>query len=192
MLNKNPIKINMKSNVIIRPYSEEWPRIFEQVRQELLMIFSPEKSQIEHIGSTAIVGLCAKPVIDVLLGTNSLSEIESQIASLEALGFGYVSKYEKEIPTRRYFVKSPDHGLRIHLHGVEIGSRIWCEHLKFRDLLRSDTQLRSEYQQLKLRLAAQHADDKSAYTEAKAPFIETVLGISPNPDRNQIRTSGHD
>jgi GrpB-like predicted nucleotidyltransferase (UPF0157 family) len=174
----------MKSNVIIHPYSEEWPRIFEQIRQELLTIFSPTNTQIEHIGSTSVAGLSAKPVIDMVLGTNSLSEIEARIASLETLGFGYISKYEKELPARRYFVKSPADSLRIHLHGVEIGSRIWCEHLKFRDLLRTDAQLRSEYQQLKLRLAAQYADDKSAYTEAKAPFIKTVLGILPKPDQS--------
>lgn len=174
----------MKSSVIIHPYSEEWPRIFEQIRQELLTIFSPTNTQIEHIGSTSVAGLSAKPVIDMVLGTNSLSEIEARIASLETLGFGYISKYEKELPTRRYFVKSPADSLRIHLHGVEIGSRIWCEHLKFRDLLRTDAQLRSEYQQLKLRLAAQYADDKSAYTEAKAPFIETVLRILPKADHS--------
>lgn len=165
----------MKSSVTIRPSTEEWPYLFEQVHRELLTAFSPDSTQIEHIGSTAIVGLCAKPVIDVLLGANSLSEIESQITSLEALGYSYVTKYEKEVPTRRYFVKSPVDSLRIHLHGVEIGSRIWCEHLKFRNLLRSDDQLRSAYQELKLRLAVQYADDKSAYTEAKAPFIQHVL-----------------
>ena len=92
----------MKSNLVISPYSETWPHIFSQIREELLTVFPPANTQIEHIGSTAVVGLCAKPVIDILLGTKDLSEIESQIISLEALGFDYVSKYEKEIPTRRY------------------------------------------------------------------------------------------
>lgn len=169
----------MKSSVVISPYSVEWPHIFSQIREELLTVFPPANTQIEHIGSTAVVGLCAKPVIDILLGTKDLTEIESQIISLEALGFDYVSKYEKEIPTRRYFVKSSSHGLRIHLHGVEIGSRIWKEHLLFRDLLRSDTDLRGRYQDLKLALAVKHAEDKSAYTAAKSPFIEAVLRISP-------------
>lgn len=169
----------MKSNVVISSYSEEWPRIFSQIRNELFTVFSSTNTQIEHIGSTAVIGLCAKPVIDILLGTNALSDIESKITSLEALGFDYISKYEKEIPTRRYFVKPPANSLRIHLHGVEIDSRIWCEHLRFRDLLRTNDQLRSEYQQLKLRLAAQYADDKAAYTDAKAPFIQSVLKTSP-------------
>ena len=67
----------------------------------------------------------------------------------------------------------------IHLHGVEIGSRIWKEHLLFRDLLRSDTDLRGRYQDLKLALAVKHAEDKSAYTAAKSPFIEAVLRVLP-------------
>jgi GrpB-like predicted nucleotidyltransferase (UPF0157 family) len=174
----------MIPTVIISLYSEEWPRAFEQIRQELLTIFSPANTRIEHIGSTSVTGLSAKPVIDILLGANSLSEIESQIASLEALGFTYVSKYEKELPTRRYFAKTPADGLRIHLHGVEIGSRIWCQHLEFRDLLRTDAQLRSEYQLLKLSLADKYAYDKSAYTAAKSPFIEAALGISAKPDQS--------
>lgn len=172
----------MKSNVVICPYSKEWPHLFEQIRQELLTAFSPDSTQIEHIGSTAIVGLHAKPVIDVLLGTNSLSEIESQIAALEALGFNYVSKYEKEIPSRRYFVKAAANSLRIHVHGVEIGSHIWCEHMRFRDLLRSDKELRERYQDLKLGLAIKYAFDKSAYTVAKSPFIEAALGILPKTE----------
>lgn len=167
----------MKSKLTICPYSDEWPQLFKQVRQELFTVFSQNYTQIEHIGSTAVVGLCAKPVIDVLLGVNSLSQIESKITSLKNIGFLYVAKYEKEIPTRRYFVKSPKDSLRIHLHGVEIGSRIWCDHLKFRDLLRSDLQQRSAYQQLKFSLALQYADDKAAYTEAKAPFITSALNI---------------
>ena len=91
----------MKSSVVISSYSEEWPRIFAQIREELFTVFSSTNTQIEHIGSTAVIGLCAKPVIDILLGANALSEIESKITSLEALGFDYISKYEKEIPTRR-------------------------------------------------------------------------------------------
>ena len=70
----------MKSSVVISPYSVEWPYIFAQIREELVTVFSQTNTQIEHIGSTAVVGLCAKPVIDILLGTKDLSEIESQRA----------------------------------------------------------------------------------------------------------------
>lgn len=168
---------------VVSPYSAEWPDIFRGIQEELLDVFSPLVVAIEHIGSTSVPGLAAKPVIDVLLGAQSLRDIESRIGPLDALGYVYVSKYEREIPMRRYFVKPPDASLRVHLHGVEIGSPIWREHLVFRDALRGDADLRLQYQALKLRLAEEFADDKSAYTDAKGPFIRAVLAATDESRR---------
>lgn len=166
------------AGVIVSPYSEAWPRQFQQIRDELLAAFAPIPAAIEHIGSTSVPGLAAKPVIDVLLGANSLAEIESRIEVLGRAGYGYVQKYEQQLPLRRYFVKAPAESLRIHLHAVELGSRIWHEHLMFRDLLRADAALRSRYQALKQELAREHALDKTAYTAAKEPFILDVLAAA--------------
>jgi len=165
---------------VVSPYSTEWPTLFEAIREELLHAFSPTVVAIEHIGSTSVPRLAAKPVIDVVLGADSLADIEARIKPLGDLGYAYVSKYEDELPMRRYFVKSPASSLRIHVHGVEQGSRIWQEHLAFRDMLRTDDGLRIRYQTLKLKLAEQFADDKSAYTAAKNPFIRSVLRASPS------------
>jgi GrpB-like predicted nucleotidyltransferase (UPF0157 family) len=161
--------------VVLTPYSPNWPTQFRAIREDLLAVFTPLVVIIEHIGSTSVPGLAAKPVIDVLLGARSLSDIESKIKPLNEIGYSYVPKYEREIPTRRYFVKSLATSLRVHLHAVEIDSRIWQEHLAFRNALRGDANLRSEYQALKLRLAAEFANDKSAYTAAKGPFIQAVI-----------------
>jgi GrpB-like predicted nucleotidyltransferase (UPF0157 family) len=149
--------------------------VFDTVRDELSSALVPIEATIEHIGSTSVPGLAAKPVIDVLVGVRVLADVESKIAALGACGYGYVQKYERELPTRRYFLKSSVSSLRVHVHAVERGSRLWREHLGFRDALRMDPGLRVRYQQLKLQLAAVHADDKSAYTAAKAPFIQSVL-----------------
>ena len=163
------------ASVVVIPYSNEWPGIFRQIGEELVRAFDPITVIIEHIGSTSVPELASKPVIDVLLGANSLAEIESKISALNQLGFSYVPKYETELPMRRYFVKSSSGSLRIHLHAVELGSPIWVEHLTFRDALRNDSNLRSDYQYLKLQLATQFSDNKSAYTAAKDPFIQSVL-----------------
>lgn len=130
------------SSVTIVPYSPGWPALFCRLRRELLDIFAPFQVVVEHIGSTSVPGLAAKPVIDVLLGADSLANIESKIDSLSTLGYSYVSKYEPELPMRRYFVKSAS--MRVHLHAVELTSRFWWEHLAFRDALRADTRLLSE------------------------------------------------
>lgn len=170
---------------VVSPYSAEWPDLFRGIREELLDVFSPLVVSIEHIGSTSVPGLAAKPVIDVLLGAQSLLDIESRIGPLGERDYAYVSKYEREIPMRRYFVKPSGASLRVHLHGVEIGSPIWREHLVFRDALRGNLDLRARYQMLKLRLAEEFADDKSAYTDAKGPFIRSALEAADEGGRTQ-------
>ncbi len=168
------------STVVISPYSAAWPEFFTRVRAEILGAFAPLEVVVEHTGSTSVPGLPAKPVLDVLLGAGRLSEVESKIPALEGLGYSYVSKYERELPMRRYFVKAESALPRVHLHAVELGSPFWEEHLRFRDLLRTNPGLASRYAALKLRLAKEHALDKAAYTAAKAPFIQAVLsGESP-------------
>ena len=171
------------STVVISPYSEEWPELFRQTKAQLLTVFAPSEFSgepvcIEHIGSTSVRGLAAKPVIDVMLAASSLQQIEEKIATLGALGYTYVSKYEQDLPMRRYFVKTPANSLRIHLHTVTAGSQFWHEHIAFRDILRIDEHLRLQYQNLKQQLAKEFANDKSAYTDAKGPFIRAALAQS--------------
>lgn len=164
------------SAVRVVPWSDAWPLDFGRIRVALREAFAPREVEIEHIGSTAVPGLTAKPVIDVLVGVGRLDEAEAAIPALAARGFVYVSKYERELPMRRYFVRDATADApRAHVHAVETGSALRRRHLAFRDALRSDRALREAYQSLKLRLAREHADDKAAYTAAKDPFIRAVL-----------------
>lgn len=163
------------AGVSIAPYSAEWPKMFAALAEELQPVFAPLPVSLEHIGSTSVPGLSAKPVLDLLLGAETLADIESRIPALARLGFEYVSRYEREIPDRRYFVRSAPNALRVHLHGVVRGGKLWRDHLAFRDALRTDAGLRERYQALKLHLAAVHADDKAAYSGAKGPFIRSVM-----------------
>ncbi len=106
--------------VVIQPYSSDWPGHFLVAREQLLAAFAPLTVTIEHIGSTSVPGLAAKPVLDLLLGAASLAQIESRIGALARLGYDYVSRYERELPERRYFVKAADAGLRQHLHAASV------------------------------------------------------------------------
>lgn len=101
--------------------------------------------------------------------------IEALMQRLRGLGFRYRPEHEAEIPERRYFVRDPGSRLRIHLHALVVGGTLWRRHLAFRDALRRDDRLASEYATLKRQLALLHADAKSEYTLAKAPFIARVL-----------------
>lgn len=161
------------TRVAVVPYSADWPDLFGRLRDELLEVFADTHVMVEHIGSTSVPGLAAKPVIDLLLGVQCLVDIEAKFASLSARGYAYNPMHERELPMRRYFARSAP--MRVHLHGVEIHSGFWREHLAFRDALRANALLRAEYEALKLRLAAQHTHDKQAYTAAKGGFIQAVL-----------------
>jgi GrpB-like predicted nucleotidyltransferase (UPF0157 family) len=169
MINPKPLRVVA--------HCDTWPADFAAVRSELIAAFAGQHILVEHIGSTSVPGLCAKPVIDVLVGADSLARIEAAIPQLQAAGYDYVSKYEAELPMRRYFVKPESQSPRVHVHAVCLGSEFWQEQLLFRDTLRADTAVRDAYAKLKLELARVHANDKAAYTDAKGPFIRDVLAL---------------
>jgi GrpB-like predicted nucleotidyltransferase (UPF0157 family) len=159
----------------IDDYSPRWPEEFAVQRQALEDAFAGIPISIEHIGSTSVPGLCAKPIIDILLGAPSLQDIEQRIEALRAQEFNYIPEHEDALPERRYFVKPESSSPRVNLHAVRYGGELWRDHIAFRDSLRSDQGLRDEYARLKRALFLLHPGDRPAYTSAKAPFIQRVL-----------------
>lgn len=127
---------------------------------------------IEHVGSTAVEGLAAKPVIDIMAPVRSLQASTGAIASLRGLQYVYFP-YKAE-SMHWFFKPSPD--LRTHhLHLVPHQSRLWCDRLEFRNALRRSRALATEYAALKYRLAARFAADREAYTAGKSTFVRQVL-----------------
>lgn len=163
------------SQPLVIEYQATWPAQYAQVAAELRRAVSAPGIVLEHIGSTAVPGLCAKPVLDIALGITSLDDAEAAIPALAQLGFTYRPEYERHIPDRRYFVSAEAQTPRVHLHAVIFGGTIWGQHLRFRDALREDPGLAERYAALKRELAVVHASDKGAYTGGKAPFVESVL-----------------
>lgn len=163
------------SQLLLLEYQDTWPAQFQDVAAELLSVFASSGASVEHIGSTAVPGLCAKPVLDVLVGLKSLSEAEDRQCALASMGYSCRAEYEAQLPERRYFVRAEAQTLRVHLHCVVHEGRLWQQHITFRNLLRHYPELLSEYAALKRKLALVHAEDKTAYTEAKAPFIRRVM-----------------
>ena len=161
--------------VILVPYDPCWPRRFEEERGVLDEVFTGVPVRIEHIGSTAVPGLGAKPIIDILLGVGRIREVEERIPLLESRGYEYIPKWESVLPERRFFAKPRAVPRTHHLHCVETRTEFWRRHLLFRDLLRDDAALTRAYHRLKLELAGRYRDDREAYTDAKTAFIESVL-----------------
>jgi len=127
---------------------------------------------VEHIGSTAVPGLSAKAVIDIMAPVASLQESLGAIGPAQGAGYVYYP-YKPEI--MHWFCK-PSPALRTHhLQLVPIGSALWSARLGFRNALRQSPELAAQYSQLKADLARRHPDDREAYTEGKSEFIETAL-----------------
>jgi GrpB-like predicted nucleotidyltransferase (UPF0157 family) len=163
----------MTDRVTVVPYDPDWPRRFDEEFRVLAAVFAGSEAVIEHVGSTAVPGLGAKPVIDIMVGVPILVEVEGRIPALEAAGYEYVQEYEKQLPDRRYFRK-PRLGRRaFHVHCVVTGSEFWIRHLAFRDHLRGHPESAMAYYNLKRELTMRVS--KEEYTEAKSPFIEGVL-----------------
>jgi GrpB-like predicted nucleotidyltransferase (UPF0157 family) len=162
-------------NLLIAPYSAAWPALFEAERLALANVVAPAFCLIEHIGSTAVPDLPSKPIIDMLLGVRSLHEVEIRVDAIERLGYEYIPRHERVMPERRYFAKPVIRPRQFHLHAVVLDGAFWHEHLMFRNALRSSQELARHYASLKFQLAAEFGDDREGYTNAKGPFISSVI-----------------
>ena len=161
------------ATVRIAPYDPAWPAAFVQEQGLLREILAPWLAgEIEHIGSTSVPGLAAKPIIDVMAPVVSLGHARAAIAAVTSAGYAYFP-YKRDL--MHWFCKPSPQRRTHHLHLVPRGSALWLERLAFRDALRKDSNLAAAYAALKARLAVQFEDDREAYTEAKSPFIVAVL-----------------
>jgi GrpB-like predicted nucleotidyltransferase (UPF0157 family) len=159
--------------VEIAAYDSAWPAAYERERALITGALGDLVAAIEHIGSTAVPGLGAKAILDIMVGVRTLAEGDRCIRPLERLGYEY--RGEAGVPERLYFRKLTD-GLRTHhIHMVELGSDFWQRHLLFRDYLREHPDEARDYYELKVRLAERFGTDRLGYNEAKAAFIESAL-----------------
>lgn len=165
----------MSQPIKIVEYDPRWPAMFEEARAEILSGIGQFVVAVEHVGSTSVPGLGAKPVIDMMVGIRSLDDAPQCVGPLAALGYEYGPEHEAIMPERRYFRRGRSDASTHHIHMVEPASDFWERHLLFRDYLRAHTAAAREYEELKRRLAALHGSDRGAYTDDKTDFIESII-----------------
>ena len=164
--------LGMGDEVEIAEYDSAWPGAYERERTAILGALGELVFAIEHVGSTSVPGLGAKPIIDIMIGLRELTDHARCVAPLQSLG--YEHKGEVGIPDRHYFRK-PVLGPRTHqIHMVEHGSDFWVRHLLFRDYLRANPDKAAAYDRLKRELAERFGTDREGYTEAKTEFIRSA------------------
>ena len=157
-------------------YDPRWASMFEEARSEIVGRCGVLLVAVEHIGSTSVPGLAAKPVIDIMAAVESIDDAQALVDPLAALGFEYVPK--NDVAGRRFFRRGPRGAGTHHLHVVEQGSWKWRRQLLFRDHLRAHPDAAADYERLKRELAARHGPDRGAYTDAKTSFIKSVVEMA--------------
>jgi GrpB-like predicted nucleotidyltransferase (UPF0157 family) len=162
--------------VQLAPHSPEWELLFREEAARIRSVLGDLLLGLEHVGSTAIAGIHAKPIIDICAGVSSFEEGKGAIEPLESIGYTYRGEYG--IPGRHYFVKGSPR--MYHLHMFQIGAEHWELHLFFRDFLRSNPTVARDYERLKLDLADRFRADRVAYTDGKAEFIRSVVARARN------------
>ncbi len=167
----------MHDSVIIVSADPSWAESFEHAKAELAIALGARVIEMEHIGSTAVPGLAAKPVIDVLIGVKSLDDVAACVPILEKRGWEFPEDFNKGLEGRRFFIKRTVEGARTHhAHFVVHRGPLWEEYVAFRDALRNSDELRNRYEALKRDLAAKFHDQRELYTANKTDFVKEVLG----------------
>ena len=161
--------------ILVVDYDPQWPVLFEQEKARIIAMLGHILLMVEHLGSTAVPGLAAKPVIDIGLGVRSLAEAPSLMPSIEGMGYIYEPVLEQLLPERRFFWKGTPTVHTYHLHLAKVDNPVLLRPLRFRDYLRRHPDRAEKYGELKKELAKRCGQDMDAYVNGKTALIEQIM-----------------
>jgi GrpB-like predicted nucleotidyltransferase (UPF0157 family) len=165
-------RIGLKEGTVrLAPYSPVWPRLFAKERRLLRSVFPSKSAEIEHIGSTAIPGIEAKPIIDLAVRVATFKTLAATIRRLAVIGYAYKGEYG--LTGRHFFVKGDP--VTHHLHLVAGRSEHWTKWLVFRDFLRKYPEEARLYNAVKKQIARRYARNRDLYTQSKTAIVNDIL-----------------
>lgn len=167
--------LGVKRNAVcLEPYNEQWTALFEETKSEVQQILGFNVIDIQHIGSTAIKGIVAKPILDVAVIVHDLDAVNWDGMNHN----GYVYRGQAGVPGRSFFVKYRDRDISTHhIHCYEQDNQNLTANIAFRDYLIAHPDYAKQYNDLKLHLAEHYADDRVMYTNEKSDFIKLILQL---------------
>ena len=172
-----------RDSVVIVPPDPSWAIAFEHARSDMLLALGGRALGVEHIGSTSVPGLAAKPIIDLLIGVATMEDVPPCVPILEARGWEFPVDFNRDLGARRFFLRRNAEGVRTHhAHFVVHRGPLWVEYLLFRDRLRASPDLRARYEELKRDLAGKFHDQRERYTASKTGFVKDVLGLGEDEE----------
>jgi GrpB-like predicted nucleotidyltransferase (UPF0157 family) len=157
-------------------HSEEWGRLFEEEKARIVTCLQGKIFDIEHVGSTAIPRLPAKPIIDIAVGVPDVEAIGEYVKLLAQIGYEY--RGDRSGDGDHIFANGPESCRTHYLHLVATGSSNWYDQVFFRDYLRRHRGTRRAYAALKRSLAEEHSSDRKSYTQGKQEFIRRVIELA--------------
>lgn len=160
--------------IALTPYDAAWPVRYEVMRARLAGALCEVAKRIDHVGSTAVPGISAKPIIDIQVSVGDVEDDDAYRDAIESQGFGL--RWIE--PHHRYFRPPPGLPRDYQVHVCSVGSEWERVHLLFRDYLRAHPETAAEYAALKTELAMRYGGDRIGYTDAKGPFIEGVVAAA--------------
>jgi GrpB-like predicted nucleotidyltransferase (UPF0157 family) len=163
--------------VKLSDHDSSWKDIFRDEKIALQKVFSDQILGVEHVGSTSIPGIKAKPILDLMVAIPSLDSWREYESGLQKLGYQFRTDFQ-ETQGNILFVKGPEEHRTHYLKLTELASDFWTEHLLFRDFLISHPEYRKEYEDLKTTLLETYKGDRKPYTEGKEVFINKILKLA--------------
>jgi len=152
------------------PYDPGWAALFEEWKEKLIAALPTSPRRIEHVGSTSVPGLAAKPVVDIQVSVDDQEDEATYVPAIESIGVQLRNRDSEH----RFFRPFAGHARQVHIHVCQVGSEWERRHIVFRDYLRSNLAARQEYLDAKVSAAARWSDDRLAYTEAKSETIRRL------------------
>lgn len=176
-------KIGLKRGTVkLMPYDPKWPDLFNKEKALLQKTFGDQILAIEHIGSTAIPGISAKPIIDIEIGVESLDVARDMKEKFEKIGYEhrpFVPGYTKEeMQWEELYAKGPEEKRTYYVHVTIYDDSHWKNDLFFRDYLRQNLSVAKDYTELKQKLAKKYTNDRRSYTDGKDSFIKNILEMA--------------
>jgi len=165
-----------RGTVQVVPYNPLWVSLFQAEQGRLRQALGSYARDIQHIGSTSVPGLAAKPILDIGIAVTAESDVATCIPLLTDLG--YIYRGDRGLSEGHFFDLGSDEQRTHYLHMLLTDNPNWQNYLRFRDHLTAHPDARDAYMQLKQDLAVRYAADRAAYTAAKAQFIQSILTLA--------------